>query len=50
MKSFLLGVINEIYEEVSDKSRINEFIKMGVSRSIPKTRCKAKDLVEIYTF
>ena len=48
LKCFILELINEIYEEVSDKSRIYAFIKMGISSISPKTRRKAKELVEMY--
>jgi hypothetical protein len=44
----VLEVIDEVYEGISDKTRINEFIKMGINSISPKTKRKAKELVRKY--
>lgn len=48
LKSDVLEVLNEVYQEVSDKKGIDEFIKASVCSISPKTRRKAKELVEKY--
>ena len=48
LKCNVLEVLDGIYAQISDKERINEFIKAGVGSVSPKTRRKAKELVEKY--
>jgi len=48
LKSDILDILDEVYEEVSDKKGVDEFIKAGISSISPKTRRKAKELVGKY--
>jgi hypothetical protein len=48
LKSIVLEVIDEIYDEIPDRGQMNDFIKKGVSSKSPKTRRKAKQLVAKY--
>jgi hypothetical protein len=46
MKSDVLEILDEVYEEAIDKEGIVRFIRAGVNSISPKTRHKAKELVE----
>lgn len=48
MKSDVLEILDEVYKEAIDKEGIDRFIKAGVNSISPKTRHKAKELVEKY--
>lgn len=48
LKSDVLAVLDEVYEEVSDKQDADEFIRSSSSSLSPKTRRKAKKLARKY--
>ena len=48
LRADILDVLDEVYAEVRDKTRINAFIKESISSISPKTRRKAKELVRKY--
>jgi len=48
LKADVLEIFDEIYNEVSERNRIEEFIRMGANCISPKTRKKAKVLVKKY--
>jgi hypothetical protein len=49
LKSDVLEIFDEIYDEVQDRERIEAFIRTESSSISPKTRRKAKELVEKYS-
>jgi hypothetical protein len=48
MKCDVLEILDEVYEVAVDKEGIDRFIRVSVNSISPKTRQKAKDLVEKY--
>jgi hypothetical protein len=48
LKADILEILDQVYDEVSDTKRIDEFIKANISSISPKTRSKAKELVRKY--
>jgi len=48
LKADVLKIFDEIYEEVPERNRINEFIRTEANCISPKTRKKAKELINKY--
>lgn len=48
LKSDVLEILDQIYEEVGNKKGVNEFIKACAISISPKTKCKARKLVKKY--
>ena len=46
IKSYAIEALDEYYEEVKDKKKINNFIKKQLDSESPKTRKKAKEFLE----
>jgi len=46
IKAYAIEAIDEYYEEVKDKKKINDFIKKQLESDSPKTRKKAKEFIE----
>ncbi len=49
LKAGVLEIFDEIYGEVVERNRINEFIRTETNSISPKTRKKAKELIEKYS-
>lgn len=49
LKADVLEIFDEFYEETPRRDEINEFIRAEVNCISPKTRIKAKELIEKYT-
>jgi len=49
LKADVLEIFDEIYEEVPERNRINEFIRTEANCISPKTRKKAKELINKYS-
>ena len=48
LKADVLEIFDEIYEEVTERNKINEFIRTEANCISPKTRKKAKELINKY--
>ena len=48
LKADVLGIFDEVYEEVTERKDIDEFIRAEVNSISPKTRKKAKELIKKY--
>jgi hypothetical protein len=48
MKSDVLEILDEVYEQANDKEEVDRFIRASVYSISPKTRHKAKELIEKY--
>jgi hypothetical protein len=48
LKSDVLDVLDEAYEDASDREGVDAFIRAGVNSISPKTRRRAKELVKKY--
>ena len=48
LKADILDIFDEVYRDVTDRDKINEFMKAEVNSISPKTRKKAKELVKKY--
>jgi hypothetical protein len=48
LKADVLEIFDEVYKEVTQREKINEFIKTELHSISPKTRKKAKELVKKY--
>lgn len=49
LKSDVIDLFEEFYEQINDKERINEFIKAELDSISPKTKRKAKNFVKTYS-
>lgn len=49
LKSDVIDLFDEFYEQINDKERINEFIKAELDSISPKTKRKAKNFVKTYS-
>ena len=50
MKSDVLEILDEVYEQAIDKEGVDSFIRESVNSISPKTRQKAKELVRKVRF
>jgi len=48
LKADVLEIFDEIYEDIPERNRINEFIRTEANCISPKTRKKAKELIKKY--
>jgi hypothetical protein len=48
LKADVLEIFDQVYEEVQERDEINEFIRTEVDSISPKTRKKAKELINKY--
>ncbi len=49
LKADILEIFDEVYKEVPERNKINEFIRAEVNCISPKTRKKAKELIKKYS-
>lgn len=49
LKADVLEIFEKIYDDVPDQNRINQFIRTAAKSISPKTRKKAKELINKYT-
>ena len=49
LKADVLAIFDEVYDEASERDDINEFIRAEIHSVSPKTRKKARELIEKYS-